>query len=203
MPTATDGQARRELVLFHSVLGLRRGVLQWAERLRAAGHTVHTPDLYNGRVFDDFPVATQYFQSIGIEEMMSRSQRVAEILPEHLVYAGFSNGGASAEFLAAKRLGAVGAILMHAAMPLEVFGLTKWPPGVPVQVHYGNSDPYKDDTAVSRLRTQVEESGSAFRSYGYPVDGHLFADPELPTYDAPSADAMFQALLIFLQTLEP
>ena len=203
METKTDAQARRELVLFHSVLGLRRGVLQWAERLRAAGHTVHTPDLYNGRVFDDFPVAAQHFQSIGIQEMMSRSQRAVESLPEHLVYAGFSNGGASAEFLAATRPSAVGAILMHAAMPVQAFGLIKWPAAVPVQVHYGNSDPYKDDSAVSTLQAQVEESGSAFRSYGYPVDGHLFADPDLPSYEEPSADAMLEACLSFLQTLEP
>ena len=42
-----------EVVLFHSVLGLRPGVIAAAERLRAAGHTVHTPDLYDGEVFDD------------------------------------------------------------------------------------------------------------------------------------------------------
>ena len=80
-------------------------------------------------------------------------------------------------------------------MPVQVFGLIKWPAAVPVQVHYGNSDPYKDDSAVSTLRAQVEASGSAFRSYGYPVAGHLFADPDLPSYEEPSADAMLEAWL--------
>jgi dienelactone hydrolase len=42
-----------EVVLFHSVLGLRLGVIAAADRLRVAGHTVHTPDLYDGEVFDD------------------------------------------------------------------------------------------------------------------------------------------------------
>jgi hypothetical protein len=34
-----------EIVLFHSVLRLRPGVIAAGDRLRAAGHTVHTPDL--------------------------------------------------------------------------------------------------------------------------------------------------------------
>ena len=42
-----------EIVLFHSALGLRPGVTAAADRLRAAGQTVHTPDYYDGEVFDD------------------------------------------------------------------------------------------------------------------------------------------------------
>jgi hypothetical protein len=38
-----------EVVLFHSVLGLRPGVIA-ADRLRTAGHTVHTPDLEPARI---------------------------------------------------------------------------------------------------------------------------------------------------------
>ena len=34
------------IVLFHSVLGLRPAIQDWAERLREKGHRVHTPDLY-------------------------------------------------------------------------------------------------------------------------------------------------------------
>jgi dienelactone hydrolase len=42
-----------EVVLFHSVLGLGPGVKYAADRLRAAGHTVHAPDYFDGEVFDD------------------------------------------------------------------------------------------------------------------------------------------------------
>ena len=41
-----------EIVLFHSALGLRPGVRAASDRLRSAGHTVHTSDLFDGRVFD-------------------------------------------------------------------------------------------------------------------------------------------------------
>lgn len=38
------------VILFHSALGLRPGVHSFAEQLRKAGHTVTTPDFYNGEV---------------------------------------------------------------------------------------------------------------------------------------------------------
>ena len=47
------GVRMAEVVLFHSVLGLRPGVIAAGDRLRVAGHKVHTPDLYDGEVFDD------------------------------------------------------------------------------------------------------------------------------------------------------
>ena len=37
-----------EVVLFHHVQGLTDGVRSFAEQLRAGGHTVHTPDLFDG-----------------------------------------------------------------------------------------------------------------------------------------------------------
>jgi len=48
--------SKQEIVLFHSAYGLRPGVLQWAEGLRHIGYTVHTPDLYDGEVFNSLPV---------------------------------------------------------------------------------------------------------------------------------------------------
>ena len=42
------------IALFHSVLGVRPGVLDAAARLRAAGHEVLVGDQYGGRVFDDY-----------------------------------------------------------------------------------------------------------------------------------------------------
>ena len=41
-----------KVVVFHSALGLRPGVLDAARRLRAAGHDVDTPDLYQGRAVE-------------------------------------------------------------------------------------------------------------------------------------------------------
>ncbi|MDQ3449792.1 MAG: dienelactone hydrolase, partial [Actinomycetota bacterium] len=41
-----------EVLLFHHAQGLTPGVLAFADELRRAGHTVHTPDLLDGRTFD-------------------------------------------------------------------------------------------------------------------------------------------------------
>ncbi len=41
-----------EIVLFHHAQGLTPGIDAFADELRRAGHTVHTPDLYDGHTFD-------------------------------------------------------------------------------------------------------------------------------------------------------
>ena len=40
-----------EVVLFHHAQGLTPGVVAFADELRRGGHTVHTPDLFDGRTF--------------------------------------------------------------------------------------------------------------------------------------------------------
>ncbi|HEY6249206.1 MAG TPA: dienelactone hydrolase family protein [Candidatus Angelobacter sp.] len=106
--------SKPEVVLFHSAYGLRPGVLQWAERLRQGGCTVHAPDLYDGQVFSDRMEAVRKIQELGFDGMLARGQAAVSQLRSDLFYAGFSNGGACAELLAATRPGSRGAILMRA-----------------------------------------------------------------------------------------
>ena len=40
-----------EVLLFHHAQGLTPGVSAFADELRGAGHTVHVPDLFDGRTF--------------------------------------------------------------------------------------------------------------------------------------------------------
>jgi dienelactone hydrolase len=54
-----------EVVLFHHALGLTSGIVAFADVLRAAGHTVHTPDLFEGRTFDSIEAGVGYAQEIG------------------------------------------------------------------------------------------------------------------------------------------
>jgi dienelactone hydrolase len=190
----------REIVLFHSVLGLRPGVLRWAERLRAEGYVVHTPDLYDGEVFDDYEAGFAKVEAIGgIGALIERTNAAVAGLPERVVYAGFSNGGASAQLLALARPGARGLVLMHAALPVEAFGAEAWPAGVPVQVHYAEHDPFREQEALDALAAQARASGAPFEAWDYPGSGHLFADPDLSEYDAASADLMFGRVLDFLR----
>jgi dienelactone hydrolase len=177
-------------------------VLEWAERLREAGHRVHTPDLYGGPVFDDMDEAMRHVDSIGgIPALIERTRAAVAEMPADVVYAGFSNGGASAQLLAATRPGARGAILMHAALPLEAFGLSEWPATVPVQLHYAVDDPHREQAAIDALAAAVRRSGAHYEAFDYPGSGHLFADPALPDHDPAAAALMLERALAFLRRL--
>ena len=196
--------ARCEVLLFHSALGLRPAVRRFAERLRAAGHVVHTPDLYDGEVFDDVQAGMAHVERIGgIDALMERTHAAVERLPRDLVYAGFSNGAGSAELLALTRDGARGAILMHGALPVEAFGVTDWPAAVPVQLHRMTGDPFADPEALNAFATSVHAAGAAFERYEYLGSGHLFADDELPEHDPAAAAVMLERVLAFLGRVAP
>ncbi len=190
------------IALFHSVLGLRKGVLDAAQRLRKSGHTVYTADLYRGEVFDDMNIALKKFEQIGIPEIMARTLSFAETLPGDTVYAGFSNGGASAELLAASRPLAKGCILFHSALPIKELRIEKWPSIVPVQVHYCDKDPWRNQDWIDRFSGDVRKSGAGFDYYGYPCKGHLFADTDLPDYDHASAELMWDRVHQFLHRID-
>src|SRR5262245_6089604 len=191
---------KKEIVLFHSAYGLRPGVLQWAERLRSAGHTVHTPDLYDGEVFSDRMDAVRKIQELGFDGVLARAGDAVSHLRGDLVYAGFSNGGACAELMAATRPGARGAILMHAPLPIRDLGWKAWPATVPVQVHFADKDPLRDQKVIETLAARVRAAGATFQQHDYQAPGHLFADPDMPAYDAGAADLMFNQVLEFLES---
>src|SRR4051794_25913885 len=56
-----------EIVLFHHAGGLTDGVLAFADRLRTDGHSVHTPDLFDGRTFPDVHDGVAYADAMGEE----------------------------------------------------------------------------------------------------------------------------------------
>ena len=57
-----------EIVLFHHIQGLTSGVHAFADRLRAAGHTVHTPDSFEGRTFASIDEGQAYCSEIGFQD---------------------------------------------------------------------------------------------------------------------------------------
>ena len=195
-----------EVVLFHSVLGLRPGVIAAAERLRAAGHTVHAPDYFDGEVFDDLDDGSRKEEALGYREIARRTSEAVAGLPTGLVFAGFSLGAVHAELLAASRPGALGAVLMYGAVPVEglveSFGVERWPKGVPVQVHYAAEDPWVEAGEVAALGGAVKGAGAAFEEHAYPGSGHLFADPDLPGYDLAPSEEMWRRVLAFLYRVD-
>jgi dienelactone hydrolase len=176
-----------EVVVFHHVQGLTEGMLAFAEQLRAGGHTVHTPDLFDGERPQTVEDGVAHVGSVGDEVLAERAERSLADLPEGLVYAGFSWGAATAQRLAQTRPGARGALLYEACIPLTgdwAFG--PWPDGVPVQIHGMDQDPFFAlEGDIDAARQLVETVGPDLAElFVYPGDRHLFTDSSLPSYDA-------------------
>jgi dienelactone hydrolase len=180
-----------EVVLFHHVQGLTDGVREFAERLRAGGHTVHTPDRFDGERPASIDAGIAFADSLGTE-LAERANRFVADLPAGLVYVGFSMGGGSAQRLAQTRPGARGALLYESCIPTTgEWSFGPWPDGVPVQIHGMDKDPFFAlEGDLDAARELVETVGPQLAQlFVYPGDKHLFTDSSLPSYD-PDATAL-------------
>lgn len=186
------------IALFHSVLGVRPGVQDAAQRLRAQGHEVLVVDQYDGRVFDDYEEASAFVEATGsFPRLMSIALDAVAGLPDGYLGIGFSNGAAMAEFVATQRRSA-GVVLCSGTLPLEMLGADAWPAGVPAQIHYSVDDPGRHEEWVKSVATSVEAAGGALEQFDYPGSGHLFTDASLPgEYDAASADLLWERVYAF------
>src|SRR3972149_5322800 len=150
-----------EVMLYHHALGLTPGVVAFADRLRGGGHTVQTPDLFDGRIFDKVEKGMGFVKELGFGEVIDRGERAVQGLSAELVYAGFSLGVVPAQKLAQTRAGARGARLFYSCVPVSEFG-SAWPKGVPVQVHAMDADPiFVGEGDIEAARALVEEAEEA------------------------------------------
>jgi len=184
-----------EVLLFHHAQGQTPGFLAFADEVRKAGHTVHTPDLYDGKTFDTLDEGVGHAKEVGFGTLLERGVQSAEGLPNELVYAGFSLGVMPAQQLAQNRSGAQGAVFFSAAMPAAEFG-DAWPEGVPLQIHMMESDPWADED-LPAARELVESIDDA-ELFLYPGDTHLFADNSLADYNQQAASQATERVLAFL-----
>ncbi len=186
-----------EVLLFHHVQGQTSGFLAFADELRRAGHTVHTPDLYDGQVFQSRDEGLAHAGKVGFGDLIERGVRAADDLPAEIVYAGFSFGVMPAQKLAQTRPGARGALLMESCVPPSEFG-SGWPTDLPVQIHGMDADPFfAGEGDIDAARALVESAEHA-ELFVYPGDQHLFADASLPSYDADAAALLNRRVLDFL-----
>jgi dienelactone hydrolase len=185
-----------EVLLFHHAMGQTEGFAAFADELRQAGHTVHTPDLFEGRTFGSIEDGMAFVEELGFGEIIARGDRSAADLPEGLVYAGFSLGVVPAQKLAQTRPGARGALFFYSCVPMSEFG--SWPSGVPVQIHGMDNDPFfvgEGDIEFAREVVAAADDGELFL---YPGSDHYFADSSLPTYDADAAALLTQRAIDLL-----
>ena len=185
------------VILFHHAQGLTGGVRAFAGQLRAAGHHVTVPDLYDGATFETLDEGIGHAEQVGFDTILERGRLAAEGLPDGIVYAGFSLGVLPAQMLAQTRPGAKGALLFHACIPASEFGCP-WPQGVPVQIHAMEADElFVAGGDLDAARDLVKTVGGA-ELFLYPGDRHLFADSSLPAYEESAATLLMQRVLSFL-----
>jgi dienelactone hydrolase len=187
-----------EILYFHHARGLTPGCHSLADRWRAAGHTVHTPDLYEGRTFDSLDVGVANAKEIGVMTVVERGRQAAENLPERLVYAGASLGVMPAEHLAQTRPGALGALFLHGAVPLDELGDGTWPAGVQLQIHTMEDDDWGDVDVAREIAATVDGA----ELFVYPGDRHLFTDDSIEEFDPQATALVLERSLHFLARID-
>ncbi|PJJ70495.1 dienelactone hydrolase [Diaminobutyricimonas aerilata] len=188
-----------EVLLFHHVQGLTPGVIALADRWRAAGHAVLTPDLFGGATFPTVDDGMAFMRGDDHPDFDSLADAAAAGMPDGVVYAGISFGVLQAQRLAQTRPGAGGAVLMESCLPVTgEWAIGPWPDGVPVQVHGMDADPIfagEGDLDAARELVASADDGELFL---YPGGMHLFEDESLPTFDAAATDLLTERVLALL-----
>lgn len=189
-----------KIVVYHSVLGVRQGERHMAALLERLGFAVQVPDLYDGKVFNHYDEAIQFFEEMGVAGLIERAKKALEGENGPFIFTGFSNGGALAEVMALQYPETVGCILFHAALPITEIGAAEWPRQVPVQLHYADEDPWREEEYVKKFLQQVEASGAAIQFCEYQSTGHLFSDNTLPDeYSKEETEKMYRNVIDFLE----
>ncbi|MER7999190.1 MULTISPECIES: dienelactone hydrolase family protein [unclassified Streptomyces] len=188
-----------DIMLFHSVYGLRPAVREAADRLRAAGHDVRVPDLYEGQTAETVEEGRELKERIGKEELLRRAILAAAPYSERgLVYAGFSLGGSVAQTLALGDEKARGLLLLHGTSDIAENASVD---ELPVQLHVADPDAFEPHDWLTAWYLRMRQAGADVEVFRYPGAGHLFTDRELPDYDEDAAEATWRTALGFLDSL--
>jgi dienelactone hydrolase len=185
-----------EVVLFHHIQGLTPGVAAFADGLRAAGHTVHTPDLLEGRTFPTIEQGEVHVRALGFDTVFARGVEAAKDLPGEVVYAGISLGAGPAQQLAQTKPGATGVLILAAFIDPSEFG--GWPEGLPAQIHGMDNDPYFAGEGDLEAASAFAEQTKDVELFTYPGDAHLFMDSSVDAYDEKAAELLTERVLTFL-----
>lgn len=187
-----------QIALFHPDLGVRRGVTDAAERLRAPGHDVRIVDQYDGRTFATHEEASAFVESVGFPALMGRAVEGVAGLEPGFVAVGFSNGGGMAQYVATQ-VPVAGVAMLSGALDLAMLGPVQWPAGVPAQIHYTVDDPLRNEAWVQAAADAVTRAGGEVERFDYPGAAHLFTDASRPDeYDPDATELLFERLLAFV-----
>lgn len=189
------------VAIFHSALGVRPGLVEFANKLKTIGREVHIVDQYDGQVFDDYDEAGAYVEEVGFPDLMAKAIQGVADRTDGFVAIGFSNGAGMAEFVAANRP-VSGVVMASGVLPLETIGIT-WPQGVPAQIHSTVDDPRRDQDAIDSVKQAVEDAGGTVEVFDYPGSGHLFADSSMADeYQPAESELMLTRIKDFLDQID-
>ncbi|MEU6077663.1 dienelactone hydrolase family protein [Micromonospora sp. NPDC047074] len=182
------------VVLLHSVYGLRPAVLAAADRLRAAGHHVVTPDLYGAPAVDTIEEGFALLDRVGEAAVLGRARAALHEAPPDAVLAGLSMGAGMAGALLGERPDAAALLLLHGAggAPEAVR------PGLPVQLHMADPDEYPPEPELGRWQRAMAGAGADLSVHRYPGVGHFYTDPDLPDHDPAATAQTWDRALAFL-----
>lgn len=185
------------IVLFHSVYGLRPVEIAAADRLRAAGHQVRTPDLYAGpstaTIADGFDLADR----IGWPVITGRARDAVRELPATSVLAGISMGASVVEALLPERPETAGVLLWHGLAEIPTTARS----GLPVQVHIADPDECFPADQITSFKQAARSAEAAAAVFTYSGAGHFYTDATLPDHDAPASHLTWERSLRFLRGL--
>ena len=170
------------IVLFHHVLGLTPGVRALADAIRGTGHTVTTPDLFEGSTFAELADGLAHVGEIGDETLLRRAEAAADAIDdENRVFAGLSLGALPAQHLLQTRE-ALGGLLFHGFIdPAQLAG--SWP-RCPIAVFAMDQDPFFVDDGDLAVAQDWAERHDNLTIHLYPGHGHLFTESASPDHDA-------------------
>lgn len=186
------------IVFLHSAVGLTDGVHAMAQTLRDAGHTVTTPDYYEGRTFDTAEAGVAHRDEVGFRTLVDRVTALLADIDGPFVAAGISLGAAMAQRLGKKDPRTQAALLLHAggeAKPVD------WPAHCALQVHHSVDDPWVAEGQPEILLRSAARAGARAEHYLYPGDAHVFIDPTGPDHVPESAALLWARMLGLLDDL--
>jgi dienelactone hydrolase len=188
-----------DVVLFHHALGLTDGVGALADAIAREGHTVHTPDLYEGRTFETVDEGVAHAKETGFGTIAERGRAAATGLPGSMVYAGISLGVMSAQELAQTTPGARGAVLFSGCFPPQELG-GPWPQGLRAQIHMMDADEWVLEGDLEAAQT-LAAATSDVELFLYEGDRHLFVGDSAADHDPQAAALAIERTLRFLAAL--
>ena len=180
------------VLLFHSVLGLRRAEHEIAAEFQADGHTVALPDLYDGRSTQFYPEGFEIKDAIGDAAIEARAREAVAAAPEDAVLAGVSYGAYLIGPFWGDRPKMRGALLFAGVAPW----MTPRRKDMRVSVHVAQPDPYDDEAFFAEW--VADAGGVPLEMHRYAGAGHYFLDRSLPDFNAEAAALCLERARAFL-----